>query len=119
MTMHPHDPHLSPKAIARELKTVEAMIEIYCRHHHTPSPRAQLCPDCTQLLQHATLRLSKCPFKENKPACKNCRIHCYREPFKSRIREVMRYSGPRMLLHHPFLACRHLIVQQWVVRKER
>jgi hypothetical protein len=28
---------------------------------------------------------------------------------RERIREVMRYSGPRMLLSHPLMAIRHLI----------
>jgi hypothetical protein len=27
---------------------------------------------------------------------------------KKRIKAVMRYSGPRMMLHHPFLAITHL-----------
>jgi hypothetical protein len=28
---------------------------------------------------------------------------------RARIREVMRYAGPRMTLYHPVLAIRHLI----------
>ncbi|NIP33651.1 MAG: hypothetical protein GWN18_01835, partial [Thermoplasmata archaeon] len=27
---------------------------------------------------------------------------------RERVREVMRYSGPRMLLRHPYLAIAHL-----------
>ncbi len=27
---------------------------------------------------------------------------------RERIREVMRFSGPRMLLHRPVMACRHV-----------
>jgi predicted amidophosphoribosyltransferase len=102
------DPHLSSRALALELKTVRAMIHIYCRKQHG-SPRGQLCEECSSLLEHATQRLSKCPFKEDKPACKDCRIHCYRDPQKTRIREVMRFAGPRMLLAHPVLALRHLM----------
>jgi hypothetical protein len=26
---------------------------------------------------------------------------------RERVREVMRFAGPRMLLHHPILAIRH------------
>jgi hypothetical protein len=28
---------------------------------------------------------------------------------RERVREVMRYAGPRMLLHHPWLAICHLV----------
>ena len=31
---------------------------------------------------------------------------------REKIRAVMRFSGPRMLLYHPVLAVRHLIEQQ-------
>ena len=32
-------------------------------------------------------------------------VRCMRE----KIRAVMRYSGPRMIFHHPFAAIRHLV----------
>jgi len=28
---------------------------------------------------------------------------------REKIREVMRFSGPRMILHHPVMAVRHVI----------
>ena len=28
---------------------------------------------------------------------------------RERIREVMRFSGPRMIFHHPVMAVRHVI----------
>jgi hypothetical protein len=28
---------------------------------------------------------------------------------REKIREVMRFSGPRMIFHHPIMAIRHLI----------
>ena len=37
------------------------------------------------------------------------RDSCYRAEMRERIREVMRFSGPRMLLHRPVMACRHVI----------
>jgi hypothetical protein len=36
-------------------------------------------------------------------------VHCYRAQQRERIRRVMRYSGPRMLLAHPLLALLHLL----------
>jgi len=28
---------------------------------------------------------------------------------KTKIREVMRYAGPRMIKHHPWMAIKHLL----------
>jgi len=92
--------------IEREQRTVAQMIRIYCRHKEG---NRELCPDCLALLEYARLRLSKCPFGENKTSCRKCTVHCYRPDMKERIKAVMHYSGPRMILHHPITAIRHLI----------
>ena len=44
-----------------------------------------------------------------KTFCSVCKTHCYKPEMRQRIREVMRWSGPRMLFHHPVLAVRHLV----------
>ena len=91
----------------REQKTVEYMIGIYCRkHHHT---EGKLCDECNELAEYARFRLRNCPFQENKTTCGNCPIHCYKLKMREKIRDVMRYSGPRMIWHHPFLATGHMI----------
>lgn len=36
-------------------------------------------------------------------------VHCYQPQMREQIRQVMRYSGPWMLFHHPVMAIRHLI----------
>ena len=92
--------------IRREKKTVDAMIRLYCRKHHGTD--GELCPECKELHDYAMLRLSKCPFQENKPTCGKCLVHCYKPDMKEKITKVMRYSGPRMLLHHPILALHHV-----------
>lgn len=89
-----------------EIKTIRAMIGLYCRaHHHSHD----LCDECSELLQYAEARLTACPFDENKPTCRKCSIHCYRKDMKERITAVMRFAGPRMLARHPVLALRHLV----------
>ncbi|MBQ8834041.1 MAG: nitrous oxide-stimulated promoter family protein [Oscillospiraceae bacterium] len=90
----------------REKETVSLMIAIYCRHHHGGSP---LCPDCAALDAYARQRSDKCPFMETKTFCSNCKVHCYKKDMREKIRAVMRYSGPRMLFHHPVMAIRHVI----------
>ncbi|MCM1081827.1 MAG: nitrous oxide-stimulated promoter family protein [Muribaculum sp.] len=94
--------------IEREQRTVERMIRIYCRRKEQNS---ELCPDCMALLEYARNRLSKCPFGENKTSCRKCTVHCYRPDMKERIKFVMRYAGPRMILYHPVEALRHIITE--------
>ena len=91
----------------REVRTVGAMIVIYCRDRH--GTRGTLCDACRALSDYASYRLSRCPFGEEKPTCARCPIHCYRPEMRSRIQEVMRYAGPRMVLRHPILSILHQI----------
>lgn len=88
------------------------MIGLYCRRHHHERP----CKACEALLAYATQRIAACPYGEDKPACSQCPIHCYRQAMRERIREVMRFAGPRMIYRHPLLALRHLIVKRRSVR---
>ncbi|MGN0478669.1 MAG: nitrous oxide-stimulated promoter family protein, partial [Hominenteromicrobium sp.] len=50
-----------------------------------------------------------CPFMETKTFCSNCKVHCYKPEMREKIREVMRFSGPRMIFRHPVTAIRHVI----------
>lgn len=92
--------------IEREKQTVSQMIEIYCRHKEG---NERLCPRCEELISYCAERLSKCPFGNNKTSCRKCPIHCYRPEMKVRIKDVMRFSGPRMILYNPAAAIRHLL----------
>ena len=75
---------------------------------HSPLPVPLLCPQYQALLDYAHQRLERCRFGEDKPSCTRCPVHCYKPAMREQIRQVMRYSGPRMLLHNPVLAIRHL-----------
>jgi len=91
----------------REQKTVEGMIDLYCRGRH--GTRGDLCAECRELKEYALKRLERCPFKEHKPTCANCRVHCYKPDTREKIKQVMRYAGPRMIYRHPVLALYHFI----------
>lgn len=93
------------RSVSAELKTLEKMLEIYCRARHGGRP---LCAGCRELLDYASARLRLCP-RSPKPACKDCPVHCYSPAMRARVREVMRYAGPRMAYRHPVLALRHLL----------
>ena len=91
----------------RKKRMVSQMIALYCRKKlHT---RGDLCPQCAALDAYAKMRADKCPFMETKTFCSNCRIHCYKPDMRAKIREVMRFAGPRMILHHPVAAIRHVV----------
>jgi hypothetical protein len=91
----------------REKELVSQMIALYCKkQHHTKGP---LCPECAALRDYARQRSEKCPFMESKTFCSNCKVHCYKPEMREKIREVMRFSGPRMIFHHPITAIRHVI----------
>jgi len=93
------------RRIRQEKQTVELMIRLYCRRKEG---NRELCSACQELLTYAHTRLSHCRFGEDKPTCRLCPVHCYKPEMKERIRQVMRYAGPRMLLYHPQTAFRHL-----------
>lgn len=98
---------------ARELKTMQAMVRMYCRaHRHERPPGALLCGDCGALFEYASRRLERCVFGDAKPACANCLVHCYKADRREQIRAVMRWAGPRMMLRHPLMAIAHLIAER-------
>ena len=91
----------------KEKRIVALMIRLYCQKKHGTA--SELCPDCQTLHDYAMLRSDKCPFMETKTFCSNCKVHCYKKDMRDRIREVMRFSGPRMIFYHPVMAIRHVI----------
>jgi hypothetical protein len=102
--------HNSQKSIQRERKTIEVMIRIYCQGQHASS--GGICEICRGLLDYARERLSRCPFKDDKPVCADCTVHCYRPEMREQVSAVMRYAGPRMIWRHPFLALAHFMKQR-------
>jgi hypothetical protein len=97
-------PENDGRRVAREKRTIAAMIDIYCKSRHAAAPP---CDECRELLEYAYCRLERCPFGEDKSTCNRCPVHCYRPDRRERIRQVMRFAGPRMLYRHPVLAILH------------
>lgn len=91
----------------REKDMVSEMITLYCNKNH--KTKNGLCPECEKLKEYALMRSDKCPFMESKTFCSNCRVHCYKPEMREKIRTVMRFSGPRMIFHHPVMAVSHVI----------
>ena len=92
--------------IENEKAVVAKMIRLYYRR------KLGLLEPSTEeleLLSYAERRLTHCKFGDQKPACKRCPIHCYRSDMRAKIREVMRWAGPRMIIYDPVAAIKHLL----------
>lgn len=97
----------------KEKKILQSMITVYCRGKHRFGK--VLCPECRKLLDYVLYRTEKCPFMETKTFCSACKVHCYSREMQMKMKEVMKYAGPRMIYHHPLLAISHI----WVTIKGR
>ena len=93
----------------KDIRLIGKFIEFYCAGKHgdakqmpVPLPAGlgerRLCPECTSFLEYAITKRMKCPQEAQKPTCKHCRIHCYAGPQLVKIKEIMAYSGRRLML---------------------
>ncbi len=97
-----------------DIRTLMKFVEIYCRESHGgekapfsfklfdmkefEKKETFLCSDCTRLLNYGLTMRLKCPH-DPKPMCKKCETQCYHGDYKSKIREVMKFSGMYMVKH--------------------
>ncbi|MBN1043454.1 nitrous oxide-stimulated promoter family protein [Clostridium botulinum] len=95
------------RKIENEKKVIKLMIEIYCRKKH--GHKKELCPECNKLLSYAYERLDYCKFGDKKSICAKCPIHCYKKDMKTKVKEIMRFSGPRLIIYKPIELIKHLL----------
>jgi RNase P subunit RPR2 len=116
---------MADKKARSDTRLLGDFTRIYCRGVHAGAQRADLtsdgvdlgvygskppvvCAECADLLRYAEKRRAYCP-KDPKPFCSYCETHCYTAEMRDRMHEVMRYAGPRSLLHgHAIDGVRHL-----------
>lgn len=94
-------------------RLIEAMIRIYCKGNHSDTYKSDICFECNNLLQYAVERSRKCRWSfdsstQIKPTCIQCSSNCYRPEYRDKIKLFMKYSGPRIFFHHPFLSLWYL-----------
>lgn len=92
--------------IEKEKEIVEIMINLYCNKKH--KCKDGFCDECKELLDYAHKRLTYCKFGNKKSSCSKCTIHCYKKDMKLRIKEVMKFSGPRLIIYRPYEFIRHI-----------
>jgi hypothetical protein len=97
-----------------DIRTLMKFVRIYCRENHhgervpfyfklfdineIEKKEISLCTDCARLLAYSLTMRLKCPHHP-KPMCKKCETQCYYGEYKSKIREVMKFSGMYMVKH--------------------
>jgi hypothetical protein len=108
------------KAEKKELGVLVNFVRIYCEARHgdqleakgetreISGSRTLLCRECADLVEYAMEKLRRCPLTP-KPSCKKCHIHCYGREQRTRIREIMAFSGRRMILQGRLHYLRHYL----------
>lgn len=92
--------------IEKEKQTINLMINLYCKKKH--KQKNVLCKDCQELLDYAHKRLDFCKFGNEKSFCSNCPIHCYKKDMRTKVKDVMRFSGPRLIIYSPMQFIKHI-----------
>lgn len=93
----------------KDIRLIGKFVEVYCAGRHGGAPRLplrlpsglgerQLCSECAAFMAYAIARREKCPLEAEKPSCKHCRIHCYAREQREKVREIMSYSGRRLMM---------------------
>jgi hypothetical protein len=93
----------------KDISLIGKFVEVYCDGKHPGVERTSvvlpaglsersLCPECALFLKYAITRRLKCPLEAEKPSCKHCRTHCYAKPQLAKVKEIMAYSGRKLML---------------------
>lgn len=90
-----------------DILTLKALFPIYCRKYHN-SKKTKLCDSCKAELEYAIHKTEICPDKDQGKTCSECKVHCFESEHRERIKEIMRFAGPRLIWSHPLLAIRYL-----------
>lgn len=120
---------LADERVAHDTRLLGDFARIYCEGKHADREKRPLesagadlgvygkpvvvCDECAELLAYAEKRRALCPQDKPgapKPFCSHCETHCYKPEMRELMRDVMRYAGPRSMLHgHAVDGVRHMI----------
>lgn len=92
----------------KDLKILLQFTSIYCKANHVedkdemviavdelkrlPLKKHPVCNECKSFLEYAFERRIYCPLDE-KPACKDCLVHCFKPLYRKKAQEIMKFSG--------------------------
>ena len=97
----------------KDLKVLLQFTAVYCRVKHDdeksvvttaehelqglPLQKHPVCRECREFILYAFERRLRCPL-EDKPVCKHCPVHCYKDEYRQKVREIMRFSGQYLIM---------------------
>ncbi len=107
------EPAAADAKAARDIRTLALFSGVFCRARHAERVKERvsgrgvlapyfaplktdLCPECARTLLHGAAKRVLCPY-DPKPRCKHCPTPCYARGHRERVREIMRFSGKRLL----------------------
>ena len=93
----------------KDISLIGKFVEVYCAGKHRDAECSTvalpaglgeriLCPECASFLEYAITKRLRCPLEAEKPTCKHCRIHCYDKPRREKVRQIMSYSGRKLMM---------------------
>ena len=93
----------------KDIKLLGTFVEVYCNEKHFNAEYTQvslpgglgersMCSECRSFLEYAVAKRLSCPLEAEKPTCKHCRIHCYDQLRREKVREIMSFMGRRLVL---------------------
>jgi hypothetical protein len=97
-----------------DIRTLIRFVAIHCREQHEEAKapfslkqldikqiekkEVLLCHECRRLLAYGIGMRLACPH-DPKPMCKKCESQCYKGEYKTKIREIMKFSGMYLVKH--------------------
>jgi len=92
----------------KDITVIGRFTEVWCSDHHhadrhpfsLPNGKKplKLCAGCSAFMDYAVKKRLNCPLEAEKPNCKRCRIHCYGPEQRTLVKQIMAWSGRRMIL---------------------
>lgn len=93
----------------KDIRLIGKFVEVYCKGKHGAVERStftlpagmgerRLCAECAAFMEYSVSKRLRCPLEAEKPTCKHCRIHCYATEQRQKVREIMSWSGRRLML---------------------
>lgn len=93
----------------KDIRLIGKFVEVYCSGKHEMVERntfmlpaglgqRMVCSECATFMEYAVSKRLKCPLEAEKPSCKHCRIHCYGKEQREKVRQIMAYSGRRLMM---------------------